>query len=185
MSTPMMDPRTAVDDFGANLRADLDRWHPQGQDTGKEQRRALARWRRALCSSRGPDSTCRLTGLVLANYLLSEHDSAPSQARLAVQTGLTSKAVGQALRRLVTGHWLIQVSDKRPGRGARGMGYRYLSNIPQNVTTAERSHNRSSQLQQSNSSAKPARRDVETADSAPKSPQNVIPRDAVIGDSRC
>jgi len=171
---------TSTDTFAAGLLAELDRWHPQGNDAGKEQRRLLARRKRTICSRVGPDSTARLVGLVLVGHMLNLKGDAPSQERLAAETGLSRKAVGEALRRLLADHWLTAVTTKRPGRGARGEGFRYAVTVPKKVAAARGTGELRFQFQRRDQTPKPPFRDVETLDSGPKSPQNGIVRDVVI-----
>jgi hypothetical protein len=175
----MSAPVTA-DDFGASLRVELNRWHPQGNDAEKEQRRLLARWKRTICSRVGPDATCRLIALVLAAHLTSSQQSAPSQGRLATESGLSLRATGEAIRRLVAQRWLIQITTKLPGRGARGIGFRYVVNMPQRVLKVRGSTAPGAYHKTIGQTAKSPFRDVETLDSGPKSLKNGIVRDVVI-----
>jgi hypothetical protein len=59
----------------------------------------------------------------------------PAQSTLAIETGLTEKTVREALKRLVAARWLHRVTQKQPGRGARGMGFEYRATLPPELAT--------------------------------------------------
>ncbi len=175
----MSAPTTAADDFADALREDLNKFHPQGNDAGKEGRRQLGRWRRALCSSRGPDSTCRLVGLVLVAHMLNPNNPAPSQECLKIETGLGVRTIGETLRRMVAQHWLVVIS-KRPGRGAVGQGLRYACSIPQKAHGVRRSSATAADLSSISRTTKPSSLGAKTPSSMPRQSQIGIVGDVAI-----
>lgn len=184
MTAPLMVPKMdgSAADFASGLRAQLERWHPDGSDTGKQARRLAGRWRRRLCSDDGPKNPiARFVGVMLSAGMLSNNGATPTQKQLAVQTGLTTMGIHNALNRLVTEHWLIRISDKQPGRA----GHRYVLNTPRIPAPARRKGKPDLPIEHGDQTPKLPSFDVERPVSTLKVPQNNTVRNAVIGGAPC
>jgi hypothetical protein len=89
-------------------------------------------WQALFASEHGPDPTTRHVLHVVAMHLFGEQKSAfPGQERIAVFTGLTSRAVRAHLALAEKGQWLKIKPNKR--RGKNGYWNTYLPTIPRRL----------------------------------------------------
>jgi hypothetical protein len=73
-------------------------------------------WRKAFMSPSGPESTTRLVLLAISTHMTIEGKSAwPSYECLARETGLSTRSVGEHVRRAEIWGWLRDVFFKGAG----------------------------------------------------------------------
>lgn len=101
--------------------------------------RFLFSWRHAVTSEFGPKHPSdRLVALTISLYFNGDGLGAwPSQNTLATRTGLSSKSVGKAIRRLEKAEWLSRLARKGP-RGIRAprWGFEYRAKLPKKMSNA-------------------------------------------------
>lgn len=98
------------------------------------------RWERLVVSERGPVSpTTRLVLLALATHLNREGQAWPSEKTLALETGLSERAVLSHLEIAVTDSWIERAASRDQGKAWRR--YTYTIRTPSNsaLRTAPRS----------------------------------------------
>lgn len=77
----------------------------------------LFAWRDAFMSARGPASTMRHVLLALSTHMSTRQGTAfPSIGRLAEETGLSERCVGEHLRNAVRIGWIQVKRVRQPGR---------------------------------------------------------------------
>lgn len=94
----------------------------------------LFSWRGLVFSGDGPSSTCRLVMAALSLHMSAKGDSCfPSQDTLALETGLSSRAVRKALKEAEAKGWVVRKKIPLLDKGRGWNRTEYTASIPRHL----------------------------------------------------